>query len=117
VKEYQHHEVQENETVPVYPYRTIIGSLLYLANTTRLDIAFAVGYLVRAQICPRPIHQKLISNLLSYLACHRKLGLIYKRNINSGPRVELFADADFAADKTRISTTGFIVRFHGSVIF
>lgn len=34
--------------------------------------------------------------------------------MNSG--LELYADADFAADKTRASTTGYLLRYHGNVI-
>jgi hypothetical protein len=40
---------QEREEVlgPKYPYLSVIGALMYLANNTRPDVAFAVNYLIR----------------------------------------------------------------------
>jgi hypothetical protein len=35
-----------------YPYLSIIGALMYLANNTRPDIAFAVNLLVRYSAAP-----------------------------------------------------------------
>ena len=117
MREFKYHVINnEEEEYEKYPVRKIIGSFLYLANTTRLDIAYSVGYIARHQANPQPIHHKLISHLLSYLNCHRKIGLVYHRNSNRNSIIELYADADFAADRSRISTTGYIIRYHGSVI-
>ena len=88
----------------------------YLSKTTRLDIAFAVGYLAQEQVNPQPIHYKLISHLLSYLATNRRMGLLCRKNSDANSKIELYADADFATDKSRVSTTGYLVRYHGSVI-
>ena len=117
MREFKYHTIEKNERYPVYPYRTIIGKLLFLVNNTRLDIAFAVGYLARHQINPQPIHHKLISHLLSYLACHRNLGLLYCRasKKKSNP-IELYADADFASESNRRSTTGYLLRYYNSTI-
>jgi hypothetical protein len=32
---------------PEYPYLSVIGALIYVANNTRPDIAFVVNYLAR----------------------------------------------------------------------
>jgi len=100
MREFKNIQIPSTEEITIYPYRTIIGKLLFLANMTRLDIAYAVGYLARHQINSRRIHHKMISHLLSYLACHKKLGLIYRKRTNCTPRaLELFSDADFGADQ------------------
>ena len=114
--EFKNHCIQPKEKYPVYPFRKLLGLLMYLASTTRLDISFSVGYLSRRQINPQPIDHKLMSHLLAYLANHKKMSLIYKRNKDSKNAIELFADADYATDKSRASTSGFLLRYHGSTI-
>ena len=47
-------------------YRSIIGSLLYLANTVRLDLAFGTSLLSRYVVSPREIHMKAAIRLLQY---------------------------------------------------
>ncbi len=50
------------------PYREAVGSLLYLARTTRPDIAFAVGQV--SQYCQNPGngHWSAVKRIISYLA-------------------------------------------------
>jgi len=90
-------KVMPGERIIQYPYQQIVGKLLYLVNTTRLDIAFVVGYLACAQINPQQIYNKIIGHLLSYLTCHQKYGLVHRKSSMS--KIELYADTDFAADK------------------
>jgi len=110
------HVMTENEKIIMYPYYKIIGTSLYLANTTCPDISFAVSYLAQFQVNPLPIHHKLISHLLSYLNTHKNMGLHYERFPTVNTKIELFADADYATDKTRHSTTGYLIRYKGSII-
>jgi hypothetical protein len=39
-----------------YPYLSVIGALMYLANNTRPDIAFAVNFLARYNVAPTMRH-------------------------------------------------------------
>jgi hypothetical protein len=49
---------QEREEVlgAEYPYLSAIGTLMYLANNTRFDIAFTVNCLVRHSASPTMYH-------------------------------------------------------------
>lgn len=40
------------------PYLSVIGALMYVANYTRSDIAFAVNLLARFRSCPTKRHWK-----------------------------------------------------------
>ena len=59
---------------PCCNYRSLVGSLLYLASTTRPDIAFAVTSLSRFMTAPRMSHWKALIHLLRYLKGTKMLG-------------------------------------------
>jgi hypothetical protein len=59
---------------------SIIGALIYLANNTRLDTAFAVNCLTRHSATPIIRHWNDIKNVLRYLVGIANLGLFFKRN-------------------------------------
>ncbi len=42
-----HHTTKQQAFVDKFPYSQIVGSLLYLAVVTRIDIAYKVGVLTR----------------------------------------------------------------------
>jgi hypothetical protein len=60
---------QEGENVlgDKYPYLSVIGALMYLANNTRPNITFAINYLARHNAAPTMRHWKNIKNILRYL--------------------------------------------------
>jgi hypothetical protein len=60
-----------------YPYLSAIGALMYLANNTRLDIAFAVNCLTRYSVAPTMCHWNNIKNILRYLVGTIDLGLYF----------------------------------------
>ena len=49
------------------PYMNAVGSLMYLATTTRPDIAYAVGVLARFNSNPGIVHWKAVKHLFRYL--------------------------------------------------
>ena len=51
------------------PYRSLIGSLMYLANTTRPDIAFAVNRLARCVENPSKAHWVAAKRVLRRSKC------------------------------------------------
>ena len=83
-------------------YRSLVGSLLYAATSTRPDVAYTVGMLCRALAQPTPQLFEMALRCLAYLYRHRRLGLCYER---SPLPLEGMADADWAV---RHSTSGFV---------
>jgi hypothetical protein len=90
------------------PYRSLVGALLYLANTTRLDIAFQVGALARFGSNPGEQHWIAAKKVLRYLKGSMDVVLTY------GPgtvKLEGFNDADYDGDvDSRRSMTGYLFR-------
>jgi hypothetical protein len=52
---------------PEVPYLSAIGVLMYLANCTRLDIAFLVNLLARYNSAPTRRHWNGVKHVLRYL--------------------------------------------------
>eukprot|EP00602_Paraphysomonas_sp_CaronLab_P004809 CAMPEP_0185023452 /NCGR_PEP_ID=MMETSP1103-20130426/6129_1 /TAXON_ID=36769 /ORGANISM="Paraphysomonas bandaiensis, Strain Caron Lab Isolate" /LENGTH=1343 /DNA_ID=CAMNT_0027556055 /DNA_START=49 /DNA_END=4080 /DNA_ORIENTATION=+ len=98
---------EQKQWVDSFPYRQIIGAVLYLAMHTRPDLAYAVGLLSRFSSCPTYASCKLAIHLLKYLRGTIDEGIRF-----SGSEFDLhvFSDSDWAGDRlTRRSTTGYIV--------
>ena len=62
------------------PYLSVIDALMYLANCTRPDIAFAVDLLVRHSVDPTRRHSTGAKCILRYLNGTKDLGLFFKKN-------------------------------------
>ncbi|GBM87146.1 Retrovirus-related Pol polyprotein from transposon TNT 1-94 [Araneus ventricosus] len=91
-----------------YPYRSLLGSLSYIASRTRPDISYAVNILSQFQENPGIIHWNILLKLLGYLSTTRGLQLNLSRV--SDLNVECYSDADFAANRDdRVSIGGFII--------
>lgn len=95
------------------PFREAIGSLLYLSNVTRPDIAYSVNYLSRHMEKPLIKHWNQLKRIFRYLKGTRDLGLTYFENGD----LEVFTDADFAGEKeTSKSTSGYVVKLSGAAV-
>ena len=79
-----------------FPYREIIGSLMYLMTSTRPDIAYAVGQLSRFNDCHGPAHHAAAKHLLRYLRGTFNKGITYGQ-FNTEPIG--FSDSSWASDK------------------
>ncbi|KAJ1293734.1 hypothetical protein BS78_01G091700 [Paspalum vaginatum] len=98
-----------------YPYLSAIGALMYLANSTRLDIVFAVNLLARYSAAPTKRHWVGVKNILRYLIVTRDLGLFYGRNKDSS--LIGYTDADYLSDPHNArSQTGFVYLQGGTAI-
>lgn len=98
-------------------YRNLIGALLYISANTRLDVSYSVNYLSRFQNCYNESHYRYALRTLKYLYLTRELKLTYQRN-SEVDIIDCYVDADWAGDKIdRKSTTGYIIRVFGNVIY
>jgi hypothetical protein len=94
-----------------------VGSVLYAAITTRLDIAYAVNLVSRFMKNPGEIHWKACKRILRYLHGTKKTGLVFRANGSKEFTIEAYSDADWAGDHNdRKSTTGFVITINGSVV-
>jgi hypothetical protein len=106
------HPRQEGETVFVGPYRELVGSLMYLANTNRPDIVYSVNCLARYSSSPSTIHWNAAKLVLRYLSSTKHLRLTFKAD--NSIKVLAYSDADWAGDVSdRCSTSGSVI-FLGS---
>lgn len=74
---------QENEPAlgSEKPYLSAVGALMYLANHTRPDIAFAISLLSRHSAQPTIRHWNRIKRVLRYLQGTIDLGLFFPKDI------------------------------------
>ena len=93
-------------------YRSLVGSLLYLAKQTRPDTMFTVNILSRHMNAPTNQHWMCGKRLLRYLHVSKGLKLTYKKEA----RYDLVgeSDADWFGDvNDRKSTTGYYFKLNG----
>lgn len=97
-------------------YAELVGSLLWLSNSTRPVITQATNLLARYMSCPTVCHYNLGMCVLRYQAGTVSYGLTLGGTTG---KVALagFCDSDFAGDiDTRRSTTGFVFTLNGSAV-
>ena len=107
----------EDEEVlgPEVPYLSVIGALMYLANQTRPDIAFAVNLLARHSAAPTKRHWTGAKHILRYLNGTKDLGLFFQRNQDT--TMIGYTDAGYLSDPYNgRSQTGFVFLYGGTAI-
>jgi hypothetical protein len=100
-------------------YRQVVGSLLYAANVTRIDISHSVAQLCRYSAKSNEYHLHVALCVLAYLRAHCQLGLEFGRSASSFtvPSLKVYTDASWGGDPTdRKSTSGVVVQFNGDTI-
>lgn len=105
----------KDDSVEQYPYRELIGSLMYLAIGTRPDIAFAVGYLSRFLDKYTNKHWSAAHRILRYIKATSNYGIRYESI--SKLHLQVFSDSDFAGEpETRKSTSGQLIKINGGAV-
>ena len=83
-----------SQVEPVYQaeYQSTVGSLMYLAVSTRPDIAFAVNSVARFNSNPQSDHWKALKRVLRYLKGANNVGILYRQD--GSDKCIGFSDAD-----------------------
>ncbi|KAL7530988.1 hypothetical protein ACHAWF_008366 [Thalassiosira exigua] len=107
-----------------FNYRSVIGKLNYLAQTTRPDIMYAVHSCAKYSSDPRKEHGAAVMDIAMYLKSTRTIGLKFKPDPSRG--FEDYVDADFCGNWNHIeaptdpstakSRAGWIVFYAGCPI-
>jgi len=104
-----------------YPYRRLVGLLMYLSNATRPDIAHAIRNAAQFMDNPGYNHWKALITIVKYLKGTKNYGLVFNGNMNHDSDSNQFpivgyADADWGGNEDRKSTTGGIITLGGNVV-
>ena len=107
--------VDEEPLGPEVPYLSAIGALMYLANNTRPDIAFAVNLLARHSADPTRRHWVGVKTILRYLKGTQDLGLYFSKKQDQ--TMVGYADAGYLSDPhSAKSQTGFVFLWGGTAV-
>ena len=108
--------IEEQNEMKIKPYLQLIGSLLYAAISTRIDISYIVARLSRYNSNPGQVHWSAAKRVVRYLKGNNQSKLFFKTNRNHKNDeliVSGYSDSDWAADTDdRKSTTGYIVKLN-----
>ena len=109
---------EEIKASELFPYREIVGSLMYLMTCTRPDLAYSVGQLAKYMNCHGPKHHAAALQVLRYVRGTTDLKLTYGGSTSKGPlEVVGYSDSDWAANiDTRRSTTAYMFFLCGGPI-
>ena len=105
--------LEEKLEIKKVPYREAIGSLMYLANATRPDIAYAVNYLARKQLEPTEDDWNDVKRIFRYLRGTVDLGIKFTSEIEN---LDALTDASFRDCENSSSTGGYVIRLFGDAI-
>ncbi|KAL1937681.1 hypothetical protein VTO73DRAFT_12956 [Trametes versicolor] len=96
------------------PYREGVGMCMYIAVTTRADIAYAVHRLAQYMSNPGRPHWEALKRLVRYLIGTRELWLVYGRDTSG---LAGYTDADWGSnDDSRHSVCGYVYTFDGGAV-
>ena len=95
-------------------YAELVGSVMYLAISTRPDLSQAVGVLSRYLSCPTTLHWKTAMGVLKYLKGTATEGITFGK---TDDEIIAYSDSDYAGDlDTRRSTAAYLFTLYGGAI-
>ena len=102
-----HLQSRENDKIPNFPFRQVIGSLVYLSVATRPDISWVISKLSQHLEKPTDAHIAAVKRVLRYLKGTKSLKIIFKP---SDGQLIAYTDSNWANDlNDRRSISGFVV--------
>jgi len=98
-------------------YMQAVGALMYLATSTRPDIAYTMGCLARFSSNPGTAHEAALNHLFRYLQGTKDLKLVYNGNVDEGEPFLTYTDGDHGGEReSGKSTGGLMVRMGGGAV-
>ncbi|MBW0559582.1 hypothetical protein O181_099297 [Austropuccinia psidii MF-1] len=94
------------------PFRSVLGSLAYLASGSGPDLAFAMNYLACHSMGPTAAYWDLLDHVIGYLLKTRHRGIHLRPGTLS---LSLWSDAGWRGDLER-SQTGFMIKLGNAPI-
>ena len=91
-------EFGEAEPESDWPFRELVGCLMWLSNQTRPGIANAVRAVAKYTNSPREVHRETPVDILEYVFFTSDFGITLQRG--SGLELVAYADADYASTAT-----------------
>ena len=92
----------------------LIGSLLYIILSIRVDITFAVIKLACYTSNLSNIYFIAVKRVFKYLKGTKDYGITYYKNASRF--ISGYCDADYTSDLSTKSTTGYIILLAGGII-
>ena len=92
----------------------LIGSLLYIMLSIRVDIAFAIIKLARYTSNLSNIYFIAVKRVFKYLKGTKDYGITYYKNTSRF--ISGYCDTDYTSDLSAKSTTGYIILLAGGIL-
>ncbi|KAL0301932.1 UNVERIFIED_CONTAM: Retrovirus-related Pol polyprotein from transposon TNT 1-94 [Sesamum radiatum] len=95
-------------------YVSAMGSIQYVVQCTRPDVAYALSVTSRYQTCIGEVHWSAVITILKYLRRIKDMFLIY---CGGELIMESYSDASFHSDEDDAkSQSGFVFKLNGGVV-
>src|SRR5437660_6684170 len=108
---------QKVEQMCSIPYLAAVGALMYLATTTRPDIAYSVGVLARFNSNPGWAHWLAVKHLMHYIRGNLDHSLTYSPDPSCSEPFQTYSDADHGGCKdSGHSTEGYMVKIGSGAV-
>jgi hypothetical protein len=99
----------------IHYYQSKIGSILYAAVITRLDIAKIMSDLLRYLLNPGPAHFDAANRVIVYLASMKDYALEYRGDL-TGNIFIIASDAAYANQLDHSSSEGYLVKLFSAAV-
>jgi hypothetical protein len=111
-------DFEESDIITEKPYRSLIGALLFLAVSTRPDIAYATSRLSQYLVSPSEFHYLAAIRILRYLKLNQRFGIHLNKGgmKNACVQIKAYVDADWANDSDRRSYGAYLIFVNKSLV-
>lgn len=97
-------------------YASLMGSIMYVACSTRPNIAYTTNTLCGFTANPSMAHWSATKRLLRYLKGTKDVSITYEASEKDKNKLYVYSDANFANKANSISVTGYATILNGAAI-